>query len=341
VKSKMRAVQVPRPNGDFEMVEREVPEAGRGEVRLRVEACGVCHSDFYTKAGIYPNVRYPRVPGHEVAGVIDAIGGEVLGWKSGQRAGVGWHGGHCGYCDSCRRGEFVSCRIAPQVTGITMDGGYADYLIAPAGALASIPDELSPAEAAPLLCAGVTTFNALRNSGARAGDLVAILGVGGLGHLAVQFAARMGFRTVAIARGEEKEPLARKLGAWRYIDSRRQEPAAELLKLGGARIILATVTAVKAMNETLAGLAVNGRFIAVGAPPDPLVVPVGLLIGGRRSVSGWPSGSSIDSQDTMAFAALSGVRSQNEFFPLERAAQAYERMMSGDARFRVVLTTAG
>jgi D-arabinose 1-dehydrogenase-like Zn-dependent alcohol dehydrogenase len=338
--TKMRAVQVSRANGDFEMVEREIPEPGRGEVRIRVQACGVCHSDVYAKTGALPGIRYPRVPGHEVAGVVDAVGTDVAAWKPGDRAGVGWHGGHCGYCDSCRRGEFVSCRIAPQVTGITMDGGYADYLIASSGALALIPAELSPAEAAPLLCAGVTTFNALRNSGARAGDLVAILGVGGLGHLGVQFAAKMGFRTVAIARGEEKEPLARELGAWRYIDTRRQDPAAELTKLGGARVILATVTAVKAMNDTLAGLAINGKFLAVGAPPDPLSVPVGLLIGGRRSVSGWPSGSSIDSQDTLAFAALSGVRSRNEEFPLERASEAYARMMSGEARFRVVLTTA-
>lgn len=338
--SKMRAVQVRRPNGDFELVEREIPEPGPGSVRIRVEACGVCHSDSYTKGGLFPNVRYPRIPGHEVAGVIDAIGPDVAGWKPGQRAGVGWHGGHCGYCDSCRRGEFVSCRIAPQVTGITMDGGYADYMIAPSGALALIPDEISAVEAAPLLCAGVTTFNALRNSGARAGDLVAILGVGGLGHLAVQFAAKMGFRTVAIARGEEKEPLARQLGAWHYIDSRKQAPAEELAKLGGARVILATVTSAQAMNDTLAGLSINGRFIAVGAPADPLVVPVGLLIGGRRSVAGWPSGSSIDSQDTMAFCALAGVRSMNEVLPLERAAEGYERMMSGGARFRVVLTTA-
>ncbi len=335
----MRAVQVPRADGDFEIVERDVPEPGRGEVRLRVEACGVCHSDSYTKTGGFPGIRFPRVPGHEVAGVVDAVGLDVAGWKPGQRAGVGWHGGHCGHCDSCRRGEFVSCRIAPQVTGITMDGGYADYLIAPSGALASIPDELSAAEAAPLLCAGVTTFNALRHSGARGGDLVAILGLGGLGHLGVQFAAKMGFRTVAIARGEDKQPLAQKLGAWRSIDSLKQDPAAELTKLGGARVILATVTAAKAMNDTLPGLAINGRFIAVGAPPDPLVVPVGLLIGGRRSVAGWPSGSSIDSQDALAFAALSGVRSMNEVFPLDRASEAYERMMSGRARFRVVLTT--
>lgn len=336
--SKMRAVQVPRANGDFELVERQIPEPGAGEVRLRVEACGVCHSDYYTKSGAYPTVSYPRVPGHEVAGTIDAAGPGVAGWNAGQRVGVGWHGGHCGHCDACRRGQFVSCRVSPRVSGITMDGGYADYMIAPAGALALVPDELSAVEAAPLMCAGVTTFNSLRNSGARAGDTVAILGIGGLGHLGVQFAAKMGFRTVAIARGEDKEPLARKLGAWRYIDSRKQDPAAELTKLGGARVILATATSAKAMNEAMGGLSLNGKLIVVGAPADPLTVPAGLLIGGRRSIAGWPSGSSIDSQDTLAFAVLAGVRPMTEVFPLERAAQAYELMMGGGARFRAVLT---
>ena len=337
--AKMRAVQVGRPKGPFELVEREIPEPGAGSVRIKVQACGICHSDWYTKEGLWPGIQYPRVPGHEIAGVVDAIGPEVAGWRTGQRVGVGWHGGHCGYCDSCRRGDFVTCRIAPQVPGISYDGGYADYLIAPSGALALIPEELSAVEAGPLMCAGITTYNALRDSGARPGDVVAVLGVGGLGHLGVQFAAKIGFKTIAIARGKEKESLALKLGARHYIDSRAQDPAAELAKLGGARVILATVTSGAAMSAVLGGLGVNGKLIVLGAPADPLTVPAGLLIGGRRSISGWPSGASIDSQDTLSFCALAGVRSMNEVFPLERAAEGYERMMSGQARFRVVLTT--
>jgi D-arabinose 1-dehydrogenase-like Zn-dependent alcohol dehydrogenase len=337
--SKMRVVQVTRPNGPFEIVEREIPEPGAGSVRIKVEACGICHSDSVTKEGIFPGIRYPRVPGHEIAGVIDAVGAGVTGWKKGQRVGVGWHGGHCGYCDSCRRGDFITCQVAPQVTGIAYDGGYAEYMIAPAGVLALIPDGLSAVDAAPLMCAGVTTFNPLRNSGARPGDLVAILGVGGLGHLGIQFAVKMGFRTVAIARGMDKEPLARKLGAWSYIDSKAQDPAAELLKLGGAKIVLATVTNGDAMSATLGGLGVNGKLIIVGAAAEPLQVAGMPLLFGRRSIMGWPSGSSIDSQDTLSFSALSGVRPMTEVFPLERAAEAYEHMMSGKARFRAVLTT--
>jgi D-arabinose 1-dehydrogenase-like Zn-dependent alcohol dehydrogenase len=337
--SKMRAAQVPHPNGAFEVVERDVPEPGAGAVRIKVQACGICHSDALTKQGTWPGIQYPRVPGHEVAGVIDAVGPGVVPWTPGQRVAVGWHGGHCGYCDSCRRGDFVTCRIALQIPGITYDGGYADYMIAPAGALALIPDELSAVEAGPLVCAGITTFNSLRNSGARAGDLVAILGIGGLGHLGVQFAAKMGFKTVAIARGADKGPLAKKLGAWRYIDSQAADPAAELAKLGGAKVVLATVTSGEAMSAALGGLGVNGKLIVLGAPYEPLAVPAGLLIGGRRSIAGWPSGASIDSQDTLAFSAFSGVRSMNETFPLERASEAYDRMMSGKARFRVVLTT--
>lgn len=336
--AKMRAVQVSRANGGFELVERPIPEPGPGSVRIKVEACGVCHSDFYTKSGAFPLVSYPRIPGHEVAGTVEALGPGAAGWSVGQRVGVGWHGGHCGHCDPCRRGQFVSCRVSPQVSGITMDGGYAEYMVAPAGALALVPDELSAPEAAPLMCAGVTTFNSLRNSGARAGDTVAVVGIGGLGHLAVQFAAKMGFRTVALARGQEKEPLALKLGAWRYIDTRKTDPAAELTKLGGARVILATAPSAEAMNAVMGGLALNGQLLIVGAAPEPLQVQAGFLIGGRRSVAGWPSGSSIDSQDTMAFAALTGVRSMNEIFPLERAAEAYERMMANRARFRAVLT---
>ena len=336
--SKMRLVQVTRPNGPLEIVEREIPEPGAGQVRIKVEACGICHSDSMTKEGLWPGIQYPRVPGHEIAGVVDAVGAAVAGWKEGQRVGVGWHGGHCGYCDSCRRGDFVTCQVAPQVPGIAYDGGYAEYMIAPASALAGIPEGLSAVDAGPLMCAGITTFNSLRNSGARPGDLVAILGIGGLGHLGIQFAAKMGFRTVAIARGTDKEPLARKLGAWSYIDSKTQDPAAELLKLGGAKVVLATVTNGDAMNATLGGLGVNGKLIILGAAAEPLQVPGIPLLLGRRSIVGWPSGSSIDSQDTLAFSKLTGVRAMTEVFPLERAAEAYEHMMSGKARFRAVLT---
>ena len=336
--SKMRAVQVTRPKGPLEIVEREIPEPGAGHVRITVEACGVCHSDVFTKEGNWPGIQYPRVPGHEIAGIIDAIGTGVAGWKPGQRVGVGWHGGHCGYCDSCRRGDFVACQIAPQVSGISYDGGYAEYMIAPAGTLALIPEGLSAVDAGPLMCAGVTTFNSLRNSGAQLGDLVAVLGVGGLGHLGIQFAAKMGFKTVAIARGKDKEPLSRKLGASRYIDSQAQDAAAELVKLGGARVILATVTSGKAMAAVLAGLGVNGKLIILGAADEPFEVNGVLLIAGRRSIMGWPSGSSIDSQDTLSFSRLTGIRPMTEVFPLERAADAYEHMMSSKARFRAVLT---
>ena len=336
--SKMRVVQVPHPNGPFELVEREIPEPGTTSVRIKISACGICHSDSFTKEGTFPGIRYPRVPGHEIAGIIDAIGTSVVGWAAGQRVGVGWHGGHCGYCDSCRRGDFVTCQIAPQVPGITYDGGYADYMIAPTEALALIPEDLSAVEAGPLMCAGITTFNSLRHSGAQPGDVVAILGIGGLGHLGVQFAAKMGFETVAIARGADKGPLAKQLGARHYIDSQAQDPSEELMKLGGAKVVLATATSGKAMRAVLGGLGIDGKMIILGAA-DPLDVPPLLLIGGRRSVMGWPSGRSIDSQDTLRFSALTGVRPMNEVFPLERAAEAYERMTSGKARFRVVLTT--
>jgi D-arabinose 1-dehydrogenase-like Zn-dependent alcohol dehydrogenase len=337
--SKMRVVQVSRPNGPLEIVEREIPEPGAGSVRIKVEACGICHSDSVTKEGTWPGIQYPRVPGHEIAGIVDAIGAGVAGWKEGQRVGVGWHGGHCGYCDSCRRGDFVTCQIAPQVPGIAYDGGYAEYMIAPAGALALIPEGLSAVDAGPLMCAGVTTFNSLRNSGARPGDVVAVLGVGGLGHLGIQFASKMGFKTVAIARGMDKEPLARKLGPWSYIDSKTQDPTAELLKLGGAKVVLATVTSGDAMSATLGGLSVNGKLVILGAAVEPLQVPGISLLLGRRSILGWPSGNSIDSQDTLAFSKLTGVRAMTEVFPLERTAEAYEHMMSGKARFRAVLTT--
>src|SRR5262245_4530881 len=288
---KMRAFQVTRP-GVLELVEREIPEPGRGFVRIKVQACGVCHSDSLTKEGHWPGIQYPRIPGHEVAGVIDAVGSDVPGWKVGQRVGIGWHGGHCGYCDSCRRGDFVTCQIAMQISGINIDGGYAEYMIAHPGTLALIPEKLNAAEAAPLMCAGVTTFNSLRNAGARPGDVVAVLGVGGLGHLGVQYAAKSGFNTVAIARGSDKEAFVRELGAKQYIDSQSQDVAAELMKLGGAKIILATVTNGKAMSSAVEGLAVGGKLIVLGAPSEPLEVSAVPLLMGRRSVSGWPSGSS-------------------------------------------------
>jgi D-arabinose 1-dehydrogenase-like Zn-dependent alcohol dehydrogenase len=336
---KMRAVQVPNAKGPLQLVERDIPEPGAGAVRIKVQASSVCHSDEYAKEGSRPGITYPRIPGHEIAGVIDAIGAGVAGWELGQRVGVGWHGGHCGYCNSCRRGDFVTCSKGRQITGLTCDGGYTEYMLASATALALIPKELSAVDAGPLLCAGVTTFNSLRNSGARPGDLVAILGLGGLGHLGVQFAARMGFETVGIARGKDKEPFAKKLGAKHYLDSESQNVAAELERLGGARVILSTVTSGKAVNAVLGGMSINGKLILVGNPDQPVEVTGRLLIAGRRSISGWPSGSPIDSQDTLAFCALTGIRPMTEVYPLERAPEAYERMMSGKARFRVVITT--
>jgi D-arabinose 1-dehydrogenase-like Zn-dependent alcohol dehydrogenase len=331
----MRAVQVSRAGGPFEIVERQIPEPGPGSVRIRVEACGICHSDSLTKEGTWPGIVYPRIPGHEVAGVIDEVGSAVLGWEPGQRVGVGWNGGYCGRCDHCRRGDFFAC-VTGQVTGITYDGGYAEYMIAPQSAVARMPAELAPVDAAPLMCAGLTTFNALRSSGARPGDVVAVLGLGGLGHLGVQYSAKMGFVTVGIARGEEKEPLARQLGASRYIDSEAQDPSAELLELGGANVILATATSGEAISAVQEGLAVNGTLMVLGAAFSMQVSPLSLLAG-RRSIQGWYSGTSIDTQDTLTFSARTGVRSMNETFPLERASEAYDRMMSGKARFRVVL----
>ena len=336
--AKMRAVQVSRPKGPLELVERDIPQPGAGEVRIKVEACGVCHSDTVTKEGLFPGIQYPRVPGHEVIGRLDAIGANVRGWSQGQRVGVGWHGGNCGYCDACRRGNAFACETETLVTGVTSDGGYADYMIAPDSAVARVPDELSAVEAAPLMCAGVTTFNALRNSGARPGDVVAVLGLGGLGHLGVQFAAKAGFKTVAIARGADKELLAHQLGAHHYIDNAAEDPAAALLKLGGAKAILATATSAEAMNSVQGGLAATGTLMVIGAV-DRLSVDALNLIFGSRSIKGWYSGTSIDSQETLAFSAVTGVRSMNEIFPLERAAEGYDHMMSGRARFRVVLTT--
>jgi D-arabinose 1-dehydrogenase-like Zn-dependent alcohol dehydrogenase len=335
----MKVVQIAEPNGAFALVERPIPNPGAGEARIRVEACGICHSDMFAKTGAFPGIAYPIVPGHEVAGVIDAVGAGVAGWQPGQRVGVGWHGGHCGQCPACRRGHFIDC-VNLKTPGINMDGGYAEYMIAPVQALARIPDDLKALEAAPLLCAGITTFNALRNSPARAGDTVAILGIGGLGHLGVQFAAKMGFRTVAVARGREKEPLARELGAHHYVDTESQDPASALQSLGGARVILATVTNAQAMTRVVGGLGADGQLLVVGASIDPIEVSPLQLIPGRRSIAGWPSGTAIHSEDTLNFSAMTGVRPRIEIFPLERAADAYERMMSGKARFRVVLQVA-
>ena len=334
--AKMRVAQVSKPNGPLELVERDVPEPGAGTVRIRVLACGVCHSDSMTKEGLMPGIQFPRVPGHEVAGVIDAVGSGVLGWDVGQRVGVGWNGGYCGYCDHCRRGDFFAC-VRGQVTGVTYDGGYGEYMIAPASAVALMPADLPAVDAAPLMCAGLTTFNALRNSGARPGDVVAVLGLGGLGHLGVQYAAKMGFQTVGIARGKDKEALARQLGAAVYIDSQAQDASAELNKLGGAKVVLATATSGEAMSAVQDGLAVNGTLIVIGAAQSMQVSPITLL-SGSRSIKGWYAGTSIDSQDTLAFSVRANVKSMNETYPLDRVAEAYDRMMSGKARFRVVLT---
>jgi len=333
-----RSVQVTAAGGVFQLVQKEFPEPGRGQVRIRVQACGVCHSDAITKFGVVPGIAYPRTPGHEVAGVVDAVGADVPLFKAGQRVGLGWHGGHCGYCASCRRGDFILCENQ-QISGISFDGGYADYVIAPANALALIPDDLADVDAAPLMCAGVTTFNSLRNSGARPGDTVAILGIGGLGHLGVQFAAKSGYRTVAIARGQDKAPLARQLGAHIYIDSTTQDPAAELQKLGGAAVILSTLTNAEALAAAVNGLGPDGKLIIVGVPDKPFEVSAVSLIMGSRSIAGWPSGTGMDSEDTLNFSALTGVKPMIETYPLERASEAFDRMMSGKARFRVVLTT--
>lgn len=336
--SKMRAVQVARAGGPLELVERDIPDPGAGYVRIKVQACGVCHSDTVTKDGLFPGIQYPRVPGHEVIGVIDAVGSNVPRWKAGQRVGVGWNGGYCGYCDNCRRGDFFACQTSTEVTGVSRDGGYADYMLAPISALALVPDDLSSVDAAPLMCAGVTTFNCLRSTGARPGELVAILGVGGLGHLAIQFAAKMGCKVAAIARGKDEEPLARQLGAHYHIDNKTQDPSAELQKLGGAKVILATATSADAMKAVLGGLGVQGKLMVIGAVPS-LEINTLQMIFFDQSVSGWYSGMAIDSEDTLNFSSLSGVRSMNETYPLDRAAEAYDHMLSGKARFRVVLTT--
>ena len=336
--AKMRAVEVRQAGGPLELIEREIPEPGPGQIRIKVQACGICHSDSFTKDGLFPGIQYPRIPGHEVIGLVDALGASVHGWTAGQRVGVGWHGGNCGYCNACRRGDAFACETETLVTGITSDGGYAEYMIAPSEALARVPDELSAVEAAPLMCAGITTFNALRNSGARPGEIVAVLGLGGLGHLGVQFAAQLGFKTVAIARGQDKLSLARQLGAHHYIDNAAEDPAVALQKLGGAKAILATVTSGEAMSSVQGGLAVNGTLMVIGAV-NSLAVDALQLLSGRRSIKGWYAGTSINSQETLAFSVLTGVRSMNETFSLERAAEGYQRMIEGQARFRVVLTT--
>jgi D-arabinose 1-dehydrogenase-like Zn-dependent alcohol dehydrogenase len=333
-----RAFQVTAANGPFELVQREFPEPGPGHVRIRVQACGVCHSDGVTKLGLFPGIAYPRVPGHEVAGVLDAVASDVPIFKVGQRVGLGWHGGHCNYCEQCRRGDFVVCQNQ-QIAGISYDGGYADYVMAPANALARIPDDMADVDAAPLMCAGVTTFNSLRHSGAKPGELVAILGIGGLGHLGVQFAAKAGHRTVAIARGPEKAALAKELGAHHYIDNKATNFAEELQKLGGAAVILSTLTDAGTLETAVGGLGPNGRLIILGVPEKPIAVNTLPLILGNREVRGWASGTGMDSEDTLNFSALTGVKPKIETYPLEKAPEAFDRMMSGKALFRVVITT--
>ena len=333
----MKAAQISKPGGDFEIVEREIPKPGAGEVRIKVQACGVCHGDLFTKEGVWPGIQYPRVPGHEVAGVIDELGERVSGWAVGQRAGVGWHGGHDGTCLSCRRGDFGNCKNM-KIAGISYDGGYQQYMLAPVEALTAIPESLSDVEAAPLLCAGMTTYNSLRHSGAMPGDLVAVLGIGGLGHLGIQFANKFGYKVAAIGRGPENAALAKKLGATLYIDSKATKAADELQKLGGAQVILGTAPSSKAMSELIDGLGPNGKLLAVGADLEPLQVSTAQLINGSRAIQGWASGTPADAEDTLRFAELTGVRPMIETYPLEKAADAYARMLSGKAQFRVVLT---
>ena len=333
----MKVVQVSRPGGGFELVERPVPEPGKSGVRIKVEACGICHSDLLVKEGFWPGLQYPRVPGHEIAGRVDAVGADVTLWKPGQRVGVGWHGGHCFICDPCRRGEFILCQ-SEKITALSFDGGYAEYVVVPQEAVAAIPEGLPSDEAAPLLCAGITTYNSLRHAGAMPGATVAVQGIGGLGHLGIQYARQMGFRTVAIGRGGDKETLARKLGAHEYIDTSNGSPAAALEKLGSARVILATAPDSKSISALVDGLGPNGKLVVIGASPEPLSISPNQLLGARRSVQGWASGTAKDSEETMQFSVLTGVRPMIERYPLAKAAEAYERMISGKARFRVVLT---
>ena len=333
----MKAVQVPKAGADFQIVEREIPSPGRGQVRIKVQACGVCHSDVLTKDGLWPGIEYPRIPGHEVAGIVDEVGEGVSAWKKGQRVGVGWHGGQDNTCRECRRGDFSNCRNV-KICGISYDGGYQQYMIAPVEALAAIPEGLKDVDAAPLLCAGITTYNALRHSGAMPGDVVAVQGVGGLGHLGIQFANKFGYRVVAVGRGPENAALAKKLGAHVYLDSQATNPAEELQKLGGARVIVATAPNSKAMSQLIDGLSPNGKLMVIGAGPDAIEVTPIQLIAGGRTIQGWWSGTPADSEDTLHFSELTGVRPMIETYPLEKAAEAYARMMSGNAQFRVVLT---
>jgi alcohol dehydrogenase, propanol-preferring len=335
VAKKMKAVQAVKPNGPFEVVSLDVRDPGPGQIRVKVEACGVCHSDALTRSGGYPGLSLPRVPGHEIAGRVDAVGAGVTAWKAGDRVGVGWHGGHCFVCDACRRGLFINCEKA-RVTGISFDGGYAEYAVVPSEAAARIPESLDPADAGPLLCAGVTTYNALRNSGARAGDTVAVQGIGGLGHLALQFARQMGFRTVAVSRGADKEALARELGAHEYVDTERVEAAEGLQRLGGADVVLATAPSSAAIASTVNGLRPRGKLLVVAAAFEPLQLQPLTLLSGKQ-IAGWPSGSAIDSEDTMKFAALTGVRPRIEKFPLDRAEEAFGKVMANRVRFRAVL----
>lgn len=336
--ARMMAVQVPTAGADFEVVEREIPQPGTGQVRIRVQACGVCHSDVVTKEGLLPGITYPRVPGHEVAGVIDALGAGVKEWQEGQRVGVGWHGGHDGTCLACRRGDFLNC-AHEKICGVSYDGGYQEYMVAPVEALAQMPESLDAAEAAPLMCAGLTTFNSLRHAGALPSDLVAVQGIGGLGHLGVQFAKKFGYRVAAVGRGSDNAALAKQLGADVYIDSAASDPAAELQRLGGATVILATAPSGKAMSALVGGLGVNGTMVVVGASVDPIEVSPNQLLFGKKGIKGWASGIPTDSEDTLRFAAMTGVRPMIERYPLARAAEGYARMMSGKAEFRVVLTT--
>jgi D-arabinose 1-dehydrogenase-like Zn-dependent alcohol dehydrogenase len=333
----MKVAQISKPGGDFEIVEREIPEPGPGQVRIKVLACGICHSDVLTKDGIWPGIQYPRVPGHEVAGIIEEVGAGVSAWKNRQRVGVGWHGGQDNTCRECRRGDFRNCQNV-KISGISYDGGYQQYMVAPVEALVAIPDSLSDSEAAPLLCAGITTYNSLRHSGALPGDLVAVQGIGGLGHLGIQFGSKFGYNVAAIGRGPENAGLAKKLGASAYIDSRSTNAAEELQKLGGAKVILATAPNSKAMSELIDGLGPNGKLMVIGATFDPIEVTPVQLISGSRTIQGWAAGTPADSEDTLRFAELSGVRPMIETYPLEKAEEAYARMMSGKAQFRVVLT---
>jgi D-arabinose 1-dehydrogenase-like Zn-dependent alcohol dehydrogenase len=333
----MKAAQIPRAGADFEIVEREIPKPGAAQVRIKVQACGVCHSDLFTKEGYWPGIQYPRVPGHEVVGIIDELGEGVTEWKKGQRIGVGWHGGHDGTCLYCRRGDFRNCRNL-KVPGISYDGGYEQYMVAPVEALTTMPEGLSDGEAAPLLCAGITTYNALRHSGALPGDVVAVLGIGGLGHLGIQFANKFGYKVAAVGRGSESAALAKKLGASVYIDNKVTNPAEELQKMGGAQVILGTAPSAKSMTDVIDGLAPNGRLMVVGAEAEPIQVTPVQLINGSRNIQGWASGTPTDAEDTLRFAELTGVRPMIETYPLEKAAEAYARMMSGKAQFRVVLT---